>query len=242
METPTIRRIVITAVVVTAALTSVPAWGQPPFRSFYPSDNTVRIRGGLFTPEGEEEYWEDKRLDFTGEPEDFEDAFFGADYIRYLAPNFGLLVTGSVFEGEEAQSYLDFVDEAGGNISHTTSLDLATLQLGLVVVPVPRDWPILPYFGAGGGFYSWRLTESGDFIDFAPFPPEIFNSTFEDDGVAQGYFFLAGFEVPLGQNWALFAEGRWERAEDDLGGDDFEGFGTLDLSGRQVGAGLAWYF
>ena len=39
----------------------------------------------------------------------------------------------------------------------------------------------------------------------------------------------------------VFAEGRWDRADDELGGD-FEDLGTIDLSGRRVFGGLAWHF
>jgi hypothetical protein len=38
---------------------------------------------------------------------------------------------------------------------------------------------------------------------------------------------------------ALFGEGRWTRAEDELEGD-FENFGDIDLSGREFVAGISW--
>jgi hypothetical protein len=47
--------------------------------------------------------------------------------------------------------------------------------------------------------------------------------------------------VPLTQNLALFAEGRWHRVEDELS-DDFDGLGDIDLGGREISAGLAFTF
>ena len=39
--------------------------------------------------------------------------------------------------------------------------------------------------------------------------------------------------------FGIYAEGRWTWAEATLK-DDFEGFGKLDLGGREVVAGLTW--
>ena len=52
-------------------------------------------------------------------------------------------------------------------------------------------------------------------------------------------YLLAGLEAPITRNVSLFAEGRWTKVEDTLK-DDFEGFGKLDLSGRQLTAGISW--
>ena len=49
------------------------------------------------------------------------------------------------------------------------------------------------------------------------------------------------FRLPKGDVGSFFAEGRWDRADDELGGD-FEDLGTLDLSGRRVMGGVAWHF
>ena len=48
-------------------------------------------------------------------------------------------------------------------------------------------------------------------------------------------------EIPLSNGLSIFAEGRWLRADDELD-EDFEDFGTLDLSGRDMRAGIAWRF
>jgi hypothetical protein len=45
----------------------------------------------------------------------------------------------------------------------------------------------------------------------------------------------------VGPSFAVFAEGRWHNAEDELS-DDFEDFGDLDLSGRELTGGISWTF
>ncbi len=52
---------------------------------------------------------------------------------------------------------------------------------------------------------------------------------------------MAGVDVPLGDEFRLFAESRWDRVDDDLTGD-FAGLGILDLSGRTISFGAGWSF
>ena len=208
----------------------------------YGGDNALHFRVGMFTPDGESAYWADNALVFTGDADDFDDIALGADFRFGLGERLALVLSGDIYEGQEDQAYLDFEDAFGGDIFHTTTLDVGSLTAGLVFNVLPRGSVVVPYVGAGGGFYFWTLREEGDFIDFGdPAGPTIFTDFFEDDGEALGWYWLVGLEVPLGTQWSVFAEGRWQNVEDELSGD-FAGFGDLDLSGRQIAGGLAWRF
>lgn len=208
----------------------------------YGGDNALRFRVGMLTPDGESDYWTDNAEVFTGEAEDFEDIVVGADFRFGIGERLGVIVSGDLWEGTEDQSYLDFVDAGGRDIFHTTTVDVGSLTAGLVFDLLPRDAAVVPYIGAGGGFYFWTLTEEGDFIDFDdPLGPTIFDDLFEDEGEALGWYWLVGIEVPVGPQWGLFAEGRWRNVEDELAGD-FAGFGDLDLSGRELSLGASWRF
>jgi opacity protein-like surface antigen len=223
-------------------IASVPAWAQHhPYRerSYHERDGAFRLRVGAFRPDADSEYWNDKKLDFTGDASDFEDASVGADYVLSLNRNVGVMFSGSYYQGNATQSYRDFVDNRGDRIRHDTTLDIGSLTAGLVFNLTGPDAPISPYVGAGGGLYSWRLEESGDFIDFNTPHRDIFSANLKADGVGFGYYFLAGLEAPITRRVSVFAEGRWTKVDDDLNGD-FEGFGKLDLSGREVAAGISW--
>lgn len=203
--------------------------------------NQVRFRGGLLTPSGDGEYWPDKERDFTGRAEDFEDGVFAFDYARSVAPFLDVEAGLSFFEGTQDQRYLDFTDDNGAAIEHTTSLDTTRFDLGVRVHLAPQEFPLVPYVAAGGSLVSYTLTESGEFIDFNPPPASIFDDTFESDGEAIGWYAAAGLEANLGSSWSLFAEYRHVELEDELGGD-FSEFGTLDLSGREITAGVGFRF
>ncbi len=215
---------------------SAPAWAQ---RGSYERDGAFRLHLGSFRPDGDSEYWNDKAREFTGDMGDFENVSAGGDYLLSLNRHVGLLFSGNYYQGDTTQSYRDFVDNRGAEISHDTTLDVGSLTAGVVFSLTGPDAPIIPYVGAGGGLYSWRLEEKGDFIDFHSPHRDVFFSNPTSDGVTFGGYWMAGLEAPITPRLSLFGEGRWTRAKDTLEGD-FKGFGDLDLSGREFVAGISW--
>lgn len=203
-------------------------------------DHSLRLRLGLFTPEAEGRYFEEKQRDFTGDPDELEDIVGGIDYLYQAGSRLRFSLSGDVYEGQVDQSYRDFVDNFGGEIRHTTTLEVTSITAGVQLPLAPTGAAVVPYVGAGGGVYTYRLEESGDFIDFGG-NFDVFPGTLEAEGSVLGYYLLAGLEVPISPYFSFFAEGRWDRADDELG-DDFRDFGTLDLSGRRVMGGVSWSF
>ena len=229
-----------TFVLVGMLVAVAPAWCQYPYRTHraYEREGEFRLWGGAFRPEGDSDYWNDKKLDFTGDASDFESAIGGIDYLMGLNNNLSLMFSGTYFQGDTTQSYRDFVDNRGDRIRHDTTLDIGSVTAGLVFHLAGPDSPVIPYIGAGGGAYFWRLEENGDFIDFNH-NNDIFNARLKSDGTAFGGYGLVGLEAPISRSLSIFAEGRYTKVDADLKGD-FEGFGKLDLSGRSFSAGLAW--
>jgi opacity protein-like surface antigen len=216
-------------------LAVTPAWAQQR-RGFYERDGAFRVHLGAFQPEGDSEYWNNKELDFTGGVDDLEGATFGLSYLLSLNRHFSLQFSGTGYAAETTQSYRDFVDNFGDRIRHDTTLGIASATVGVVVHPFGSDAPVSPYLGAGGGSYFWSLEEEGDFIASND---DIFFATLQDEGVAFGYYYLVGLEAPITRRMSIFAEGRWDQADDELS-DDFEDFGDIDLSGRTFLVGLSW--
>lgn len=204
-------------------------------------DQVFRLDLGSFTPRGDSMYWDDKEFDFTTNADEFDDVEFRVEWIRFLGDHLGLAVAASGYEAGSTAEYLRFEDQFGGAIRHTTELEINSLTLGLLVHLAQRDRALVPYVGVGGGLYSWTLSEFGDFIDFSAADLEVFNDFFYDEGDTLGYYFRIGLEIPIAQNWAVYAENRWQRVDDELG-SDFEGLGKLDLSGETISAGLSVSF
>jgi opacity protein-like surface antigen len=208
-------------------------------RNYYPErEGEFRIRLGAFQPDGDSEYWSDVHDEFTGSIDDFENIDFGAEYLLPLGNHLSVSFGGSVYEGDSTQAYRRFVDNNNNRIRHDTTLDIASGTVGLVYHILPPDVALQPYVGFGGGAYWWQIEESGDFIGAPPQRP-IFNANLKSDGVAFGYYGLVGLQAPITRHVSLFAEGRWTNVDDTLTGD-FEGFGDIDLGGREIAAGISW--
>lgn len=218
------------------AMAAPAAWAQ---RGYPERDGAFRLHLGAFQPEGDSEYWDDIEALFTGDVDDFENANFGLDYLLPVSSRMSVLFSGSIYSGDATQSYLDFEDNFGDRIRHDTTLDIASATVGLVFHLTGPDAVVSPYLGVGGGAYPWRLEESGDFIDLDSPDLDIFSATLESEGVAFGWYALVGLEAPISRRISLFAEGRWTQADDELA-DDFEGFGDIDLSGREFAAGVSF--
>lgn len=203
--------------------------------------NMLRFSLGYFVPRGDSTYWLDKELDFTGSSSDFEDLSVGFEYLRRLNSWISLVGSSSFYEGSATQAYRDYVDTSNLPIRHEATLTIVSFNLGVLVNLAPESSPVIPYLGAGAGAYLWELAEEGEFVDFSTADIEIFEDLLVSESETFGYYWLAGLSVPLGSTWSVFGEARWQRAEDELG-DDFIGFGTLDLSGREFRIGVAWLF
>lgn len=204
-------------------------------------DGSIRLSVGLFTPDGESKFWADNAIDFTGSADDFEDGSYRAELEWGLGDRASVLLSLGYYDGSTQRAYRDFVDADGFDIVHTASLEVTPLTLGVLLAPGGRHKSVVPYVVAGVGFYDWRYSEVGDFIDFDdPGQPIIFGA-FEASGVTTGIYGGVGIELMVAPSTSLFAEGRWVSVDDELG-DDFSGFGTLDLSGSHASLGIAWKF
>lgn len=232
MRKPIAKALLLASVVLAAA---------PAFAQRLPRENAFRVHAGLFTPDGNSDYWDDNRAQFSnGDAGELEGAILGADFRWGVGRNVSLLFSVDSYGGDTTRSYLDFEDNRGNRIRHDARLDIASATAGVVFQFAP-DAAVRPYVGIGGGLYAWQIEEEGDFINFNTPNDEIFTARLASEGVAPGGYVLAGLEVPISRSVALFAEGKWTSVEDELD-EDLENLGDIDLSGQRISAGLSWSF
>jgi hypothetical protein len=237
MHTHLTRSVILGLLLLSAGATLAEAQGN-----WQPGDfGSLRFRLSLFEPEGSSDYWDETFDVFTGSPADLQDLGFGIDYLWRTSSSSGLLVGTSWYGGSATQAYRDYVDSDGFDIRHRTSLDLWDVSAAFVYRFGSGSWRATPYLGVGGGFLYWDLEEVGDFIDFSSPGREIFFAGYRASGWTWEALGLAGIDIPVGYRWSFFAEGRYRAADDELG-DDFAGFGTIDLSGWELSAGFSWNF
>lgn len=201
----------------------------------------LRLRLGVFELDGRSAFWDDSFGIFTGSRASFDDVEWGVDFNARLSYWWDLQVSGTSYESATGRSYRDYTDGFGDEVVHEAGLSLSSLTVAAVLYPLGRGRTFTPYVGIGGGFYSWDYYEIGDFIDFDVDPAEVISAGFEARGVTMGRYLMAGLDIPISADWKIFVEGRWTRVDDQLA-DDFDGFGTIDLSGRTVSVGFSYSF
>ncbi|MCP4897536.1 MAG: hypothetical protein GY906_11240 [bacterium] len=237
------RHMGIRAMVLALLITAVCAVDAEAQRSYRPGDNgTARLRFGLFEPNADSRYWDDKFADFTGKPSDFRDFFMGFDYIWRLNSTSGIVFGLGFYEGKASQAYKDWTDAGGRDVSHRTSLRTGEMTIAWVLQFGRRGVQITPYIGVGGGFMWYTFEEAGSFIDFGDPELPIFNAAYRATGNEPMYFGLIGLDIPAGHTFGIVIEGRWKNAETVLGHDFSDLPGEFDLSGLELTAGFSWNF
>ncbi len=123
--------------------------------------------------------------------------------------------------------YTDSVHPNQTDIEQTLKLRIVPFTATIRLLPFGNDQPIQPYIGAGVGVYSWRYSETGEFIDLQN---NIFPGNFVGSGAATGPTILGGVRFPIGSAGVGF-EVRHQSAHGKL--PDDQGFaGTkIDLGG-----------
>jgi hypothetical protein len=216
----------------------------------WPANDAFQLRFGYFFPEGGGDLWDGNEEVFTIDASDFEDFTFGIGWVHSFGNQFEVGVNLDFYDETQRSHYRDYVDEDGFLIFHDTELSHSPLSVDFRFLPGGRyrtrsggRLVLKPVFYVGGGIGAvfWDYDEYGDFIDFGGDPLVIFPGAFGDSGTAFEYHGLAGVELPLGRSTHLLFEGRYTKADDELGGD-FAGFGTIELGGASIHGGFSFRF
>ena len=204
-------------------------------------DGTLRLILGVFNPSCASEYWDQSFEVFTGSASDFDDLEFMVDDLWPLSDNAALMFGIGWYEGATTQAYHDWIDPAGQQIRHKTSLRTIEGSIGLAWLFGDRQAPVRPYVAIGGGYLWWKLTERGQFIDFTDPDQPIFDANYSSSSGTFSLYGVLGMEIRFGDSWSAVVQGRYRDANDELG-SSLSGLGNLDLSGYSYGAGLAFHF
>jgi hypothetical protein len=123
--------------------------------------------------------------------------------------------------------YTDLVNTNGTDIAQTLKLRIVPFTATVRVLPFGNDQPVQPYVGAGVGVYSWRYSETGQFVDLQN---NVFTGNFVGSGSAAGPAILGGVRVRIGSGGVGF-EIRHQSAEGNLPADQGFAGSKIDLGG-----------
>lgn len=223
------------------------------------SAGNLHLRLGAFFPSADSNLFDDdaalysrgEGFDASGKPRGIEDSDWigftgGVEYSFRLAQNVELGVHVDGYGKHLDTFYREFTRPDGTDIRQTLELDIIPVGMTLRLVPTGRRDRIAPYIGVGPDAVFWRYKEYGDFIDFQSPTLDIIPDSFRSDSVAFGVHVAGGLRVPLGHDFAVVAEGRYQWAKEDMG-EDFRPqapglVNKIDLGGWSATLGFLIHF
>jgi hypothetical protein len=178
-------------------------------------------------------------LDFLAfDIKDFNGATVGGEYLIGVGDFIDAGLGIGFYKRTVPSVYLDFVNANGSEIEQDLKLRIVPLTATFRFLPLSRQSPIQPYIGAGIGVFSYRYTETGDFI----FPGDVVDrGNFVGSGWATGPVVLGGVRFPVG-TWDIGGEIRWQDAEGDLPADQLFSGDKIDLGGWTYAATFNIHF
>ena len=128
--------------------------------------------------------------------------------------------------------YQDLVNENGTEIEQDLTLKLVPISATVRFLPLGRGGAFEPYVGGGVGFFNYRWTEIGDFVNEDGNVFSNLSDPFVAEGTAVGPVLVAGARFPIGDAFSIGGEVRWQSAKGDTGGFDAGFLGDkIDLGG-----------
>jgi hypothetical protein len=230
---------------------------RPPFQAprsspdflFGRPNGSIGVRGSWIFLRASSDWY-----DFVGDQLTIGDGAFnapgiGADVAFSLTPRLDAVFSVDYSSRKEFSEYRDFVDNNRLPINQTTELRGVNLGGGIKFSLTPRGdevgrlaWVprgVVPYVGAGGGFYWYEVLQYGDFIDYVDY--SVFTDAFEASGWTPSATVFGGADVKLHRRVFLNFEARYLWAAGNLGPQwiDFE---PIDLAGLRVATGINFVF
>jgi len=151
------------------------------------------------------------------DPDELNGAIFGGDWFVGIGDYIDVGGGVSYYKATAPSVYREYVNADGFEIPQDLKLRVTPVSFVARFLPFSRHAPIVPYAGAGVAAYSWRYSESGEFIDLSDFT--VFRESYVDSGTEVGPVYLAGVWVPAGDVFAVGFDFRYHRATADLDPD-----------------------
>ncbi len=238
--------------------------------------NTISFKVGYFVPGLKSDFWDTELANMSFVKSDFRNATFSLSYEWFLTRELSLVIGLDSYSKSMTGDYRGYVgiqfDDGDfafpaqyyyGDYtpSHTLSVSVTPVQFSLKVAPFGRKGKVIPYLGAGVGFYFWSMQMQGDFIDFSdeyvyddpagyevPVYPVYAVDAKEGRNFARiaiGWQAFGGVEVPIANRLTIDVEAKYSSAKGKMGTDPnegFYGFKPLDLGGVQFSLGINYWF
>jgi outer membrane protein with beta-barrel domain len=216
----------------------------------------LELRIGGFFPQGHSDLFDDVNELYTPESRrnectatscpgvrtnDFDGVYGGAEYSFNVAEHVEMGISLDGYSRTIPTFYREQTRPNGDDIFQELRLTVVPLGVSLRVLPLDRHAAIQPYATIGADVFFYQYEEFGDFIDFFSNNLDISSDSFKSDGAVFGGHAAAGLRIPLGHDFAITAEGRYQFAQKKTMDDDFDR-NRLDLNGASATIGIRLRF
>ncbi len=133
-------------------------------------------------------------------------------------------------------AYRDFTRDDGSEILQQLKLTIVPVGMTFRLLPTGGKGRVVPYLAVGADAFFYTYEAYGDFIDFYDPAQPVLYDYFYSSAVAPGFHVAAGLRFPMGHDFSLVGEYRYQWAQDDMD-DDFS-LNRIDLSGASVTLGF----
>ena len=196
------------------------------------AQQTLNFTLGGFVPHGFDARVDDDTLVsnrdlLVFEMSDFTGAAVGAEWLVPVGEYFELGGGLGFYRRTVPTVYEDFVDNDGTEIDQDLRLRIVPFTATIRVLPLGQSNGVQPYFGGGAALFTWRYSESGEFVDFND-NNAIFRETFVESGNEPGVVAFGGIRF-ASDAFSAGGEIRYSAAEADLPAE-FVG-SRIDLGG-----------
>jgi hypothetical protein len=169
---------------------------------------------------------------------DFNGFAFGGEWSAGLGEYFEAGVGVGYFQSTVPAVYSDWVNDNGSEIEQDLRLRIVPITAVARILPLGKKRAFQPYVGGGLGVYSWRYSETGEFVDLSD--NSIYRADYVGTGTAVGPVAVFGARGRLSPNFTLGMEVRLQWAHADLS-QDFLG-DKLDLGGTTILSTFSYRF
>ena len=188
---------------------------------------------GYFGLRSEDSRVDDDVLFVNREPlafeiKDFNFATIGGEWLYGVSEFIDVGAGIGYYQRTVPTLYRHFTHADETEIEQDQKLRIIPMTATVRFLPIGRGG-VEPYVGAGIGFFNWRYSEVGEFVDFTD--DSIFSARFRASGNSAGPVILGGVRVPVSDVWLVGGELRYQKADATIeNADDFLS-DRIDLGG-----------
>lgn len=214
--------------------------------TFSPPVVSLTIRGGYDRPLASGDIFAFTTKNLTLNKGDFAAASISADLGLRMNTRAELVLSAGTASTQKPSEFRKFVDNNDLPIEQKTRLSRTPVTLGVRYALrqtgerigkfawIPARFT--PWVGGGVGAMYYKFEQAGDWVNFQTLA--VFTDTFTSTAWAPMAYAHVGADMRLTTHLAFTGDLRYSAARATMGGDSFQGFGKIDLSGAAATFGL----